>query len=62
MNKSEARAVSRMEGFIKSGADAQMIAAGLSALARSAMTAKSARELRALATAWGVASHPAFII
>lgn len=62
MNKSEARAVSRMEGFIKSGADAQMIAAGLSALVRSAMTTKSANELRALAAAWGVATHPAFII
>ena len=62
MNKQESRAVVRMEGFIQSGADAQMIAASLSALIRSAMTAKSARELRALAAAWGVAGHPSFII
>ena len=62
MTKQENRAVSRMAGFIQSGADAQMIAAGLSALIRSAMTAKSARELRALAAAWGIAGHPAFII
>ena len=62
MTKQETRAVSRMEGFIKSGADAQMIAAGLSALVRSAMTTKSANELRALASAWGVAGHPAFIV
>lgn len=62
MNKSEAHAVTRMEGFIKSGADQTMIAAGLSALIRAAMTAKSARELRALAAAWGVATHPAFIV
>lgn len=62
MTKSESRAVARMEGFIKSGADQTMIAAGLSALVRSAMTAKSARELRALAAAWGVATHPAYIV
>ena len=62
MTKSEARAVTRMAGFIQSGADAQMIAASLSALIRSAMTKRSADELRALAAAWGIASHPAYIV
>ena len=62
MTKLEIRAVNRMIGFTQSGADQTMIAASLSALIRSAMTTKSANELRALAAAWGVATHPAFII
>ena len=62
MTKSEARAVSRMAGFIQSGADQTMIAASLSALIRSAMTKRSADELRALAAAWNVAGHPAYIV
>ena len=71
MTKSESRAVNRIGkllfsyhgGFIDCGDENQsMIAASLSALVRSAMTAKSANELRALAAAWGVATHPAYIV
>lgn len=62
MKKSEIKAVERLETMRALGGYEQNIAQGLSALIRAAMTNKSRRDLCALAEAWNITDHPAFII
>lgn len=62
MKKSEIKAVEKLELMMKLGGYEQNVAQGLSALIRAAMTAKSKRDLCALAEAWNITGHPNFII
>lgn len=61
MNKSEIREVSKLAQYHKLGM-ADCVARGLSALIRSARTAKSKAALLEYAPIFGVANHPDFII
>lgn len=62
MNKRETREIIRLAQYRAAGADAGMIARGLSALIRAARTNKSRAALLEYAPIFGVADHPAFII
>ena len=61
MNKSELREVTRLAQYRAAGADAGMIARGLSALIRAARTRKSREALMEYAPIFGVTGHPEFI-
>ena len=61
MNKSELREVTRLAQYRAAGADAGMIARGLSALIRAARTRKSREALMEYAPIFGVTDHPEFI-
>lgn len=61
MNKSEAREVKQLEMHRAMGND-HAVAAGLSALIRSAATRRSRDALIQQAKDWGIANHPEFII
>lgn len=61
MNKSETREVAKLAMAHKMGM-ADMVARGLSALVRSAMTARSRAALMEYADIFGVREHPEFII
>jgi hypothetical protein len=62
MNKSEKQEVIRLAQYRAAGADAGMIARGLSALIRAARTNKSRAAILEYAPIFGVTSHPEFII
>lgn len=61
MNKSETREVATLAQYHKIGLH-DCVARGLSALIRSARTAKSRAALMEYAPIFGVANHPDFII
>jgi hypothetical protein len=61
MTKSEQREVAKLQKAYELGMD-DMLARAMSALIRSAMTAKSKKELIAQAEQWELKFHPDFII
>jgi hypothetical protein len=61
MTKSEQREVAKLQKAYELGMD-DMLARAMSALIRSAMTAKSRKELIAQAEQWELKFHPDFII
>jgi hypothetical protein len=61
MTKQTTKQVANLELHKKLGND-YAVAAGLSALVRSAMRKSERQELLGLAAAWNVIDHPAFII
>ena len=61
MNKSEAREVAKLEKYADMGAT-DMVARGLSALVRSAMTKRSREALMGAAKRLNVIGNPCFVI
>ena len=63
MNKSETREVERLDLALRAGlCDRATVARALSALVRAARTSKSRAALVGQAEAWGVTSHPEYIV
>lgn len=62
MNKSEIKEITKLAVWHKAGAQAEIIARGLSALIRSARTNKSRAALLEYAPIFAVTNHPDFII